>query len=197
MFKNLNIGKKLGLGFGTILILLCVLSFYNYSSFHDMEAQIAITEEANAKKNFVIEMEIEHMAWADGLVQLFLDANVNEVSVEKDPEKTTLGIWLASEEAASLAAEDSSMAELLGLISESHKAMHASAVKINNFWDPEDPDWQEEARRIFALDTKRVMSDTHRYLTQLKEYYAKKIFHNRIQAEHPISLNLKYRFPFF
>ena len=172
VFKNLKIGKKLGLGFGIVLILLATTSVYNYASFRKMKAQMALNETAEANKTFVIKKEVDHLQWAVGLSELFLDANVNKVSVEKDPQKCTFGRWLYSEGGRQMFAGDSTMEALYKKIESAHADMHSSAVKIDKFWDPEDETWQEEARRIFELDTKRLEGEIQGYLAQLEKHYA-------------------------
>ena len=63
MFKNLKIGKKLGLGFGIVLALLTVVSIYNYSSFTAIDDKTTIAQKACGNQVFAVEKEVDHLKW--------------------------------------------------------------------------------------------------------------------------------------
>ncbi len=130
MFKNLKIGKKLGLGFGLVLALLAVISVFNYTSFGDIEGNVGVAQEACSNQAFAIEKEVDHLKWMSDLSDLFLDENVTEVTVQTDDHKCGLGIWMYSDETRQMCSEDPQLASILNKMEEPHKRLHASAGHI-------------------------------------------------------------------
>ena len=84
MFKNLKIGMKLGMGFRIVLILLAIVSFYNYSSFNSIDGETAVAQKTCNDQVFIVEKEVDHLNWMTGVTDLFLDDEVTEITVETD-----------------------------------------------------------------------------------------------------------------
>ena len=130
MFKNLRIGKKLGLGFGVVLTVLTVLSVYNYFSFDQTRQQVKEVEIQDGNRAFIIEKEVDHLKWMADLADLFLDDDVKTVTVQTDDKLCGLGKWLNSEETIRMASKGPQLASLLENIEEPHHRLHQSAVHI-------------------------------------------------------------------
>ncbi len=146
MFKNLKIGGKLGLGFGGVLLLLAGLSWFNYSSFQDIEAMSADAQLATNSRAFAIQKEVDHLKWMASLSDLFLYENVTEVAVQTDDHKCGLGKWLYSEETAQLSAQDPQLAAILEKIKPPHSELHMSAINI----DEEYVDFDMELKSLLT-----------------------------------------------
>ncbi len=131
MFKNLKIGKKLALGFGMVLVLLAVISVYNYNSFCSVEDQLTFVHETDEAEVFAISKEVDHVMWMAKVSELFLDEDVTALDVQTDPTKCGLGTWLHSEETRKRAAGDAELAALLDRIEEPHRHLHESAIEID------------------------------------------------------------------
>ncbi len=71
MFKNLKIGKKLGLGFGVVLLLLLIVSGYNYSSFTSIDEKTGHAQAASNNQAFAIAKEVDHLKWMAKLIGSF------------------------------------------------------------------------------------------------------------------------------
>ena len=130
MFKNLKIGKKLGLGFGVVLLLLLVVSGYNFTSFTDIGEKSELAQTACGNQAFSIEKEVDHLKWMAQLSDLFLNDDVTEVTVQTDDHKCGLGKWLYSEETRQQANSDPALAAILERMKEPHNRLHASAIQI-------------------------------------------------------------------
>jgi len=130
MLKNLKIGTKLALGFGVVLVLFVFVGVYNYMGFDTVKEQAAHVEEAGGNKTFMVEKEVDHLKWISGLSELFLDDEVNTVTVQTDDHKCGLGKWLYGEETRELTANDPQLASLLEKFKEPHHQLHASAIHI-------------------------------------------------------------------
>ena len=90
MFKNLKIGRKLGLGFATVLLLLAFVSFYSYQSFNSTQDLTEHTGQAKENKTFMVEKEVDHLKWMAGLsdlVNLAGDATGNSEELSRRTEE--------------------------------------------------------------------------------------------------------------
>jgi len=130
MFKNLKIGKKLGLGFGVVLALLAVVSIYNYTSFQGIGTMTQVAQKACGDQAFAIEKEVDHLKWMADLSDLFLNDEVTEVTVQTDDHKCGLGQWMYSNETQQQCAEDPQLAAILQKMKEPHQRLHNSAIGI-------------------------------------------------------------------
>lgn len=141
--NNLTIGRKLGLGFGLVLLLLAAVNVFNFSSYRAIEDQTHAAQEACANQAFSIEKEVDHLKWMAQLSALFLDENVTEVTVQTDPHKCGLGKWLYSEETRRLKEEDPQLAGIIDQIEAPHQELHESAIKIGKTYVAFDAGLQE------------------------------------------------------
>ncbi|MEZ5359719.1 MAG: methyl-accepting chemotaxis protein [Candidatus Zixiibacteriota bacterium] len=139
MFKNLRIGKKLGIGFGVVLVLLAIISILSYSDFKSIEEKAKYSEASNNSLVFAVEKEIDHLNWSASLASLFLDEHVTQVTVQLDDHKCGLGIWMYSDEVQNQKANDPHLAKVLGEMEVSHKKLHESATHIGQKYIAIDP----------------------------------------------------------
>ncbi|MBU8934811.1 MAG: CZB domain-containing protein [candidate division Zixibacteria bacterium] len=130
MFKNLKIGKKLGLGFGVVLVLLAVVSIYNYTSFNSIDEQTVVAQQSCTNQAFSIEKEVDHLKWMASLSDLFMNDEVTEVTVQTDDHKCGLGKWMYSDETRTMKANDPKLASILDQMAEPHHRLHTSAIHI-------------------------------------------------------------------
>ncbi len=132
MLANLKIGRRLALGFASILILLACSNIYNYYGFQDTKSGITTVEQEEARKAFLIEKEVDHLTWMAHLSDVFLREDVNEVTVQTDDHECGFGHWLYSDETQAMAAADPVMADLLQRIEEPHSRLHHTAITIGD-----------------------------------------------------------------
>lgn len=145
-FNDLKIARKLGIGFGAVLVILAVVSIYNYSGFSRIAGETKVAQESCANQAEMIGKEVDHLKWMSAVARLFLDENVSELKVQTDPHKCALGKWLYSEKTKEMAQEDRELAALLEEIDEPHKRLHASAIDISDMYVHFD----SELRNIIA-----------------------------------------------
>jgi len=146
MLKNLKIGKKLGLGFGLMLALLLVVNAINYLAFGEIKTLNEAAEKASGDKAFAIAKEVDHHKWMEQLSALFLDDQVNTVTVQTDPHKCGLGKWLYSEETRRFKEANPYFAAILDKIYEPHARLHESAINIGDTY----AEFDMELRTILA-----------------------------------------------
>ncbi|MEA1979566.1 MAG: methyl-accepting chemotaxis protein [candidate division Zixibacteria bacterium] len=131
-WKDLKIGKKLYIGFGVILALVVVISLYNYVGFTDIGEKSRDAQIACGNQAFAIEKEVDHLKWMEAVSELFLDDNINKITVTTDDHKCGLGKWMYSEETQKMKANDPQLASILDKIEEPHRKLHTSAIEIGD-----------------------------------------------------------------
>jgi methyl-accepting chemotaxis protein len=142
MLKNMKIGRKLGIGFGIVLVALVGISLYNYSSFNNVNKQVHLAQDACSNRAFMVEKEVDHLKWMSAVSDLFLNEKTTHLEVETDHHKCGLGEWLYSEETKRMKAEDPEVAALLAKIEEPHRHLHETAKEIDRTYVDFDMDLQ-------------------------------------------------------
>lgn len=129
-WKDLKIGAKLTIGFGSLIVLLIIVA--SLSLFGASKIKKAVQELANKKDSelFLVEKEIDHLDFVDKMKDLFLDDGVATLTVETDHTQCGLGKWLYSEETKKIMQTDEKIAALLDKIKDPHEKLHKSAIKI-------------------------------------------------------------------
>jgi len=107
--------------------------------------------------------EADHLAWVNRLMTV-LDQNLKSLDVETDPALCGLGKFLDSDKAKQAAAADPEMARLLAEIKAPHERLHQSAVKIGQHLGE-----KQRVRSIFEMESLPALSETRRYLNDLKD----------------------------
>ncbi len=153
MFKYFTIGKKLGFGFGVVLVLMIGIVVYNYSGLLGIGEQTHLAQKACNNRAFAIEKEVDHLMWMASLSNLFIKDDVTEVTVQKDDHECGLGKWMFSEETMLMAQEDPELAAIIDKIKEPHYHLHETAVKIDQRYE------------VFDLELESLLA--HRWIDHL------------------------------
>ncbi len=150
MLKNLKIGKKLGIGFGMVIVALVAVSFTNYTSFQDVSEKVTVAQKSCNDKAFMIEKEVDHLNWMNSLADLFLDDKVTHVTVQTDHHKCALGEWMYSSEVNQMRAEDAKLDALLHKIEEPHQHLHETAIAIDKLYQAYKPETHTQVTHHWA-----------------------------------------------
>jgi methyl-accepting chemotaxis protein len=129
-WKDLKIGTKLTIGFGSLLVLLIVVSLLTLFGFAEIKKA---NQELTQKKDsalFLVEKEIDHLGFVGKIKDLFLDQEVTTLTVKTDHTKCSLGQWLYSRETEKMMQKDKHLAGLITRVKIPHEKLHQSAAKI-------------------------------------------------------------------
>lgn len=159
MALKVTLGKKIGFGFGAVLLLLAFQSIYNWLAFGSLETKIDHSEAASRLKTLVDQKAADHLDWMLSLNSLFLHEE-NRVAVETDPKRCDLATWLNSAEIAQLRDDDPEIAAALSTIESPHARLHQSAEAINQIWDRTNPDAVRQARTLLETQTGPALEET-------------------------------------
>jgi methyl-accepting chemotaxis protein len=140
MLNRMSLRAKLIAGFSAILIVLVVLSTVSLTRFISIRAENRGMVAETENRVFAISKEIDHLQWVQGLTDVFLDDSVNQVTVETDPTKCSLGQWMYGGELERLAAADPELAALVEGLKGPHAALHSSAIAIGDSYREFDAD---------------------------------------------------------
>lgn len=161
-WNDLKYGKKIGIGFGLVLLLFVAATLVSYSRFNDVNLLSGKVSEANHDHSFALAKEIDHLNWMATLSNLFLDKEVTEVTVQTDDHKCGFGQWIYGEEMNTKMQDDPELATLVENIKDPHKRLHESAIKIDNTYVDFDPDLLDllAARWIDHLNWNKALANS-------------------------------------
>ena len=129
-WKNLKLGKKFFIAFGTIILLLVVLMVVSFSGTGKIVENAGQVIEGNALRTDLEQKYVQHLQWAQDVSTLLTDDNVTKLTVQTDYHKCAFGEWFYGEgrkHAEELAPE---LKPLFAQMEEPHKALHESAINI-------------------------------------------------------------------
>jgi methyl-accepting chemotaxis protein len=133
-WNDLRLKTKLGLGFGVILILLCLLGGWAiYGLGHVVEDAEEVISGNRLRGEFVQKI-VDHLRWAGQVNSLLTDSQVHTLDVQTDPHKCGFGEWYygpARKEAEALVPQ---IAPLMREIEAPHKVLHESALEIKDLY---------------------------------------------------------------
>ncbi|MCK4660729.1 MAG: cache domain-containing protein [Phycisphaerae bacterium] len=130
-WKNLKLGKKLGIGFGVVLLFLVTVgggAIYGIGGLVDNAHEVI---EGNVLLEHVVEIELAHLGWMSKVNALLTDKNVTELNVVTDGRVCKFGKWLASDDRKKAEKMAPEIAPLLKEIEPIHMDLHASAADIS------------------------------------------------------------------
>ncbi len=130
MFVNWSLRKKIGVGFGTVLSLLCVVGVWSLLGINGVVTNAEEVIAGNQLKGLMVQKEVDHLNWVGKVSELIINDQVAELTVQTDPHKCGFGQWLYGPERAEAEALVPELAAVLTRIEAPHKRLHNSAVEI-------------------------------------------------------------------
>ena len=138
-FKEMTIGRRIGLGFGGVLLLLIFLGVSSYLGVGNVVDNGAEVIEGNRLDGILAQKEVDHLVWASKVNTLLTDDTVSELDVQLDWHKCGLGQWYYGEERRQAEERMPSLAPLFAKIEEPHKGLHQSAAGIQEVYRQPHP----------------------------------------------------------
>jgi methyl-accepting chemotaxis protein len=138
MLQQWSLGRKIGAGFGVVLVLLAAVAGWSVLGIGGIVGDAHEVIDGNQVKAQLIQRELDHMRWSDKVGAYISDPAVTTLAAQTDPHQCKLGRWLYGEgrrEAEQLAP---GLADVLARLEEPHARMHATAKAINDVYEPAD-----------------------------------------------------------
>ena len=139
MRNQWTVGKRIGVGFGLVLLVLALVAGWSVYGFNGVVGQLATAVGCNVLQSDIAQKEIDHLNWASKVNELLTDEKVTTLDVQTDPHKCAFGQWYYGEgrkEAERLIPE---IKQSLAAIEEPHRHLHESAVSIGEVFKQADP----------------------------------------------------------
>lgn len=156
MFKNLSIGKTVGLGYGVVLLLVAVTSALSLAGVFRLDERIGHSAASNELLAQVTEGRMAQLEWVNRINRFFMDESATDLDVVVDDHVCDFGRWYFGEGRRAAEAGASEFGEILGRLEEPHLEMHRSASEIRRILEaapPGDADARRQARAVYAERT--------------------------------------------
>ncbi|MGA1823968.1 MAG: methyl-accepting chemotaxis protein [bacterium] len=137
-WKDLSLGKKLGFGFGALIIIAIGIAFFAVFGIGDIVFNASQVIDGNKLRGDMIEAEVAHLNWAGKVSEFLTDESINELDVQMDDHKCAFGQWLYGEERKEAEILLPSLARYLSEIEGYHADLHRSAKDIQNHYKAAD-----------------------------------------------------------
>ncbi len=128
----MTIGRRIGLGFGFVLLLLVTVAVIAYSGISSMLTRAHDAISGNELASEIAGKEVDHLNWAAAVSRFLDDASVKELSVQTDPTKCALGKWMLSDERKVAEQRFPAIVPVLKELETHHATLHGSAIKIKD-----------------------------------------------------------------
>ncbi len=133
-WKDLTIFKKLGLGFGFLVMLSVVIGAFSFQGLGYLVDDATEVISGNKLDGLLAAKEVDHLNWANKVTALLTDERVTELNVQLDDHQCAFGKWLYGKERQQTEELVPSMAPILKQIEEPHALLHKSAAEIKNIF---------------------------------------------------------------
>lgn len=137
-WQKLTIGKRIGLGFGFVIVLLVILGGLAFMGVGGIVNNASEVIDGKVLDGTLAQKEVDHLNWAGAVNKLITDENVHNLAVETDHTKCGFGKWLYGEDRKHAEHLVPSLAPLLKEIETPHRQLHDSAIEIQKVYAKAD-----------------------------------------------------------
>ncbi|MCG8633833.1 MAG: methyl-accepting chemotaxis protein [Desulfobacterales bacterium] len=138
-WREMTIGKKIGAGFGIVLILLTIVGILSYTGTKGIVSNAEEVIDGNKLDGNLAQKEVDHLNWVNQVNALLTNDKVTKLEVETDDQKCGFGKWLYGEGRKEAEHLVPTLAPLLKEIEAPHKALHDSAIAIGKVFKQANP----------------------------------------------------------
>ncbi|MFP4383019.1 MAG: methyl-accepting chemotaxis protein [Spirochaetia bacterium] len=139
-WKNFRLSLKLGIGFGTVLVLLVLLALWTIFGIQGIVHNADQVIMGNKLRGDMVQREVDHLNWASEVNALITDDSLHELTVSTDYTQCGFGRWYYSEARRDAETVVPALAPILTAIEEPHIHLHESAETIVSHYTEVDRD---------------------------------------------------------
>ena len=150
-WNNIKLGTKIMIGFGSILLLLFVISLFSFRGMASLfDAGKTVTESSRISEE-LLQREVDHLKWAQE-VERYSNSNDRDkaLSVQLDHRQCGFGKWFYGAGSTEAVKTIPELREFLQSIEEPHRLLHASAARIQ---DARGQGNVQEGQQLFVAET--------------------------------------------
>ncbi len=137
-WKNMTIGKKIGTGFGVIILFLIVLGAISFTGVGGIVKNASEVIDGTSLDGELAQKEVDHLNWIMEVNKLLSDDTVHALHVETDHTQCGFGKWLYGEGRKNAETLVPSLISLFKDIEEPHRLLHESAISIAGVYKQAD-----------------------------------------------------------
>lgn len=131
MWKDLSIGKKVGIGIGIVLLLVIMTGVWSVSGIGEIVDNGMVVAEGNKLRGEILQREVDHLNWVNKVSAFINDPTVKNLDVQLDPKQCGFGKWYYGEGRKKAEELVPVLAPLLAAVEKPHHMLHESADKIS------------------------------------------------------------------
>jgi methyl-accepting chemotaxis protein len=166
---TMSFGKKMGVAFGTVIVLLTVISLTGYRATQDVSRLARQAEETNQLAVLFGEKIIDHLDWLQKVDTYLMSPTADGLQVETDDHNCKLGQWLYGPGRKQAAEQFPGLAQLINQVEAPHARLHASAVELKAlFADGPSDEAIKKAQNIYQTETYPALMEVRERLEKIQ-----------------------------
>lgn len=142
-WSQLTIGKRIGIGFGCVIVLLLVLGGLSFTGVGEIVENASEVIEGKALDGILAQKEVDHLNWAGAVNKLITDDSIHSLNIQKDHTQCAFGKWLYGQGRIDAEKLVPDLASILKEIEKPHQQLHESAIAIEKEYAKADPQLPE------------------------------------------------------
>lgn len=168
-WSDFPLNKKLGLSFGSILLLLTLVSAISWLGFKGFGKSLDDVSYLNDLDQLMLQKEVDHLKWRGKIAGFLLDESQQELKVTTDDHKCKLGTWLYGDDREK--AEDlfPDLTSPLKKLEKVHATMHNSASDIQQLTGNDRASFQDDALKIYNKVTIPSLAEVGKVISEIRE----------------------------
>ncbi len=155
MWKKLSLKCKFTVGVAVVFIVTAISAFLFLLTLSSLSANTYKLDAASQLNQSVVKREVQHLQWANSLLNYIVGSGGQELTIAKDPTECGFGKWYYSSEKDAAIAMFPNTSASFAAIEQPHNILHASAAEIENLIKSGQ---YEQARRIFQETTLQALT---------------------------------------
>ncbi len=181
-WKDLTIGKKIGIGFAFVLVLMLAISGLSERGFKQLSLEMDDAAYFNELQKTMLLREIDHLGWQNKVIIYLLSDSDAPLKVKTDDHACKLGKFLYGDERR--VAEDNmpSLAPLFKTLEEPHHTLHDSARLIQQSVKANDGD-RDDAFGIYNTKSRKALQQVKADLHSIADRIADHVHENNLQLK--------------
>ncbi len=173
-WKDISISKKLGVGFGFVILLLLGISIMSQTGLKQLSAAIDDNSYFAKLENIMLKREVDHMNWQNKVIIFLLSDTTEPLKVKMDPRTCKLGKWLYGEERQKAEEMLPSLSSLFKELEGPHRDLHQSAQEIQESVIKNDGD-RDESFEIYNTKSRKSLQQVKARLHDIGDLVAQHV----------------------